>query len=88
VLIRDYSDVLTEEMPFLMVMRASQILDVSLTPGDKTSGFLTPIVGIEGGLHLDFDRKKQILFWVEGKDDDEENVRNICNIFLLSADAS
>jgi len=75
-------------MPFLMVMRASQILDVSLTPGDKTSGFLTPIVGIEGGLHLDFDRKKQILFWVEGKDDDEENVRNICNIFLLSADAS
>jgi low density lipoprotein-related protein 2 len=75
----------TEEVPFLMVMRASQIIDVSLTPGDKTSGFLTPIVGIEGGIHVDYDRKKQVLFWVEGKDDDEENVRDICNAFLLSA---
>lgn len=67
-----------------MVMRASQIIDVSLTPGDKTSGFLTPVVGIEGGIHIDYDRKKQVLFWVEGKDDDEENVRNIYNTFLLS----
>jgi low density lipoprotein-related protein 2 len=75
----------TEEVPFLMVMRASQIIDVTLTPGDKTSGFLTPVVGIEGGIHIDYDRKKQVLFWVEGKDDDEENVRNICNTFLLSA---
>lgn len=73
----------TEEVPFLMVMRASQIIDVSLTPGDKTSGFLTPVVGIEGGIHIDYDRKKQVLFWVEGKADDEENVRNICNTFLL-----
>jgi low density lipoprotein-related protein 2 len=74
----------TEEVPFLIVMRASQIIDVSLTPGDKTSGFLTPVVGIEGGIHIDYDRKKQVLFWVEGKDDDEENVRNIYNTFLLS----
>jgi low density lipoprotein-related protein 2 len=71
-----------------MVMRASQVIDVSLTPGDKTRGFLTPIVGIEGGLQLDYDRKKQLLFWVEGKDDDEENVSNICNTFLPIADAS
>jgi low density lipoprotein-related protein 2 len=75
----------TEEVPFLMVMRASQIIDLSLTPGDKTSGFLTPVVGIEGGIHVDYDRKKQVLFWVEGKDDDEENVRNICSTFILSA---
>ncbi|XP_023703710.1 low-density lipoprotein receptor-related protein 2 [Cryptotermes secundus] len=67
-----------EEVPFLMVMRASQIIDVSLTPGDKTSGFLTPVVGIEGGIHIDYDRKKQVLFWVEGKADDEEN----CTIYV------
>lgn len=87
-LIEVYFDVSTEEVPFLMVMRASQVIDVSLTPGDKTRGFLTPIVGIEGGIHLDFDRKKQILFWVEGKDDDDENVRSICNTFLPNADTS
>ena len=78
---------LTEETPFLMVMRASQVVDVSITPGDKTSGFLTPIVGIEGGIHLDFDRKKELLFWVEGKDDDEENVRKLLikfNILLIT----
>jgi hypothetical protein len=73
----------TEEVPFLMVMRASQIVDVSLTPGDKTSGFLTPVVGIDGGIHLDYDRKKQLLFWVEGKEDDDENVRPITICFHL-----
>lgn len=67
-----------EETAFLMVMRGSQIVDVPLAPGDKTSGgFLTAIVGIEGGLHLDFDRKTQTIFWVEGKEDDEEN----CTIY-------
>lgn len=66
-----------EESAFLMVMKGSQIVDVPLTPGDKTSGYLTAIVGIEGGLHLDYDRKTQTIFWVEGKEDDEEN----CTIF-------
>ncbi|KAL0271000.1 UNVERIFIED_CONTAM: hypothetical protein PYX00_008246 [Menopon gallinae] len=67
-----------EESSFLMVMKGSQIIDVSLTPGDKTSGFLTAIVGIEGGLHLDYDRKMQNIYWVEGKEDDEEN----CTIYV------
>jgi low density lipoprotein-related protein 2 len=68
-------------------MRASQVIDVSLTPGDKTSGFLTPVVGIEGGIHIDYDRKKQVLFWVEGKDDDEENVRNNHSTFTVRPDS-
>jgi low density lipoprotein-related protein 2 len=76
----------TEEVPYLIVMRTSQVIDVSLTPGDKTSGFLTPIVGIEGGIHIDYDRKKQVLFWVEGKDDEEENVRKIPSTFILEPD--
>lgn len=64
-----------------MVMKGSQIIDVSLTPGDKTGGFLTAIVGIEGGLHLDYDRKMQTIYWVEGKEDDEENVKE--NFYYL-----
>jgi low density lipoprotein-related protein 2 len=79
--------VLTEEAPYLIVIRASQVIDVSLTPGDKTSGFLTPVVGIEGGLHIDYDRKKQVLFWVEGKEDDEENVSYICSMFMIRLDS-
>lgn len=63
-----------EETSFLMVMRGSQIIDVSLTPGDKSGGFLTAIVGIENGLQVDFDRKTGTIFWIEGKEDDEENV--------------
>lgn len=57
-----------------MVMKASQIVDISLTPGDKTSGFLTPIVGIESGIQIDYDRKTELIYWVEGKEDDDENV--------------
>lgn len=64
----------TEEASFLVVMKGTQIVDVSLTPGDKTSGYLTPIVGIDNGIQIEFDRKTEMLFWVEGKEDDNENV--------------
>lgn len=63
-----------EEASFLVVMKGTQIVDVSLTPGDKTSGYLTPIVGIDNGIQIEFDRKTEMLFWVEGKEDDNENV--------------
>lgn len=58
-----------------MIMRASQIVDVSLTPNDKTTGFLTPIVGVENGVQIDYDRRNNIVFWLEGKSEgDTENV--------------
>lgn len=68
-------------------MRGSQIIDVSMIPGDKTSGSLTPIVGIEGGVHIDYDRKTQTMFWVEGKDDagkddDDKDDRENVSTFL------
>lgn len=69
-----------EEASFLVVMKGTQIIDVSLTPGDKMSGYLTPIVGIENGIQLEFDRKSETLFWVEGKEDDDENV----SFFILN----
>lgn len=63
-----------EDVQFLMVMRGSQIIDVPLNTGDKSSGYLTPIVGIDNGLQVDFDRKTGTVYWVEGKEDEEENV--------------
>lgn len=75
-----------EENPFLLVMRGSQIIDLSMIPGDKTSGSLTPIVGIDGGVLIDYDRKTQTMFWVEGKsddrkDDDDVDERENCTIW-------
>lgn len=66
-----------EESAFLMVMKGTQIIDVSLTPGDVTTGFLTAIVGIENGIQIDYDRKTDSIYWIEGKQDDDEN----CTIF-------
>ncbi|KAF5276464.1 hypothetical protein FQA39_LY06533 [Lamprigera yunnana] len=57
-----------EEQPFIMLMRGSQIIDLSLTSGDTASGFLTPIVGIEHGIQIDYDRRTSTIFWVEGVD--------------------
>jgi len=45
----------------------------------QVSGYLTPIVGIENGHQIEFDRKNEAIFWIEGKegkdagDDDEFN---------------
>lgn len=62
-----------EDVSFLIVMKGSQIIDVSLTPGDKTSGNLIPIVNIEGGTQIEYDRKTHRIFWIQGKEDDDEN---------------
>lgn len=66
--------VFTEEVSFLVLVKETQIIDVSLLPGDKTSGYMVAIVGIENGIQIDFDRKTETLFWVEGKEEDSENV--------------
>ena len=62
-----------------MVMRGSQIIDVSVTPTDKTTGFFTPIIGVENGLQIEYDRERQEIFWVQGKENDEEN----CTIYSI-----
>ncbi|KAK9680220.1 Low-density lipoprotein receptor domain class A [Popillia japonica] len=68
-----------EETSYLMVMRGSQIVDVSTRPGDKTTGFLTPIIGIDHGLQIDYDRKTTTVIWVEGKDNDSDN----CTVWTM-----
>lgn len=70
-----------DESPFLLVMRGYQIIDVSLTPGDKTTGHIVPIVGIEGGTQVDYDTETKSLYWVEGlKVNEEDESVNSVNV--------
>ncbi|CAB3367800.1 Hypothetical predicted protein [Cloeon dipterum] len=61
-----------EEKPFVLVMKGSQIVDMSLTPGEQVSGYLTPIVGVEKGIQIEFDRKSEAIFWIEAKETNDE----------------
>lgn len=65
---------LAEENALLLVIKGAQIVDVSLTPGDRTSGFLVPVVGINVGVQVEYDRKSEKLFWVESKEEESDNV--------------
>lgn len=66
-----------EESPYVMLMKGSQIIDLSLTPSDSSesgsSGRLTPVVEVGAGRELDFDRKGEALFWIETVENDEYN---------------
>lgn len=55
-----------EETPYLMVLRGSQIVDVSLTPKETKTGYITPIVGVEGGRFIEYDRRDRIIYWLQG----------------------
>lgn len=76
-----------DESPFLLVMRGYQIIDVSLTPGDRTTGHIVPIVGIEGGTQVDYDTETKSLYWVEGlkvnEEDESVNSVNVNTFFFL-----
>lgn len=72
------------ETPFLLVMRGNQIIDVSLKPGDKTTGNIVPIVSVEGGTQVDYDTETKSLYWVEGlKVDEEDETVNSVNVCLI-----
>lgn len=66
-----------EDTAYLMVMKGTQIIDVPLVNSDSRAGTMSPVVGIEGGTGLDFDRKGETLYWVQGKEEDDEN----CTIY-------
>ena len=67
-----------EENAYLMVLKGSQIVDIPLNGGNVRAGSLSPVVGIENGFGLDYDRKGEQLFWLQGKEDDDEN----CTIYV------
>ena len=61
-------------------MKGSQIVDVSLQPKIKSTGHISPVVGIEGGVMLDYDHTAGNLFWVQGTKEDEDNDINTGNV--------
>ena len=46
---------------------------MSLTPGDIKSGYITPVVGVEGGKFIDYDRREHMVYWLQTKDEESEN---------------
>lgn len=68
-----------EENSYLMLLKGNQIVDIPFNSGDARAGALMPVVGIDGGIVLDFDRKGEMLYWVQsrGGEQDDEN----CTIY-------
>ncbi|KAK0162271.1 hypothetical protein PV327_008621 [Microctonus hyperodae] len=62
-----------DESPYLMVLRGSQIVDVPFIPGNTKTGYITPVVGVEGGRFIDYDRRDRIIYWLQSEDGDNEN---------------
>lgn len=58
-----------------MVLRGTQIIDVSLD-GSGKAGLLAPVVGLQGGSQLDYDRQAHKIYWLQsviGESEDDEN---------------
>lgn len=54
---------------FLMVMKRTQLIDLSIDQNDtKSVNYFTPIVGIENGFDFDFDRRDDVVYWVKMKE--------------------
>lgn len=60
------------ETPYLMVMKGSQLVDLSLTATTNTrnNGFFTPLIGINNGYEFDFDKEKEIVYYLENSDNE------------------
>ncbi|GAB6028318.1 hypothetical protein CHUAL_002491 [Chamberlinius hualienensis] len=61
------------DAPLLMVMEGSYIVDMSIRPNDSSRGAISAVVGTEKGIDFDFDKKENIIYWVEVSLDDSEN---------------
>ena len=61
------------DTPYLMVMKTTQIVDLSLTPNEKSVGFFTPIIGIENGYDFDYDKQQGYTYYIQLREDDKEN---------------
>ena len=63
-----------KDNPYLMVVKKSQIVDISVTPEDESNrGHITPIVDLKYGKSLDYDEKEQKIYWVETAGEDDIN---------------
>lgn len=56
-----------------MVMKGTQVVDLSITPNEKSVGYFTPVIGVENGYDFDYDKQEGFIYWVQLKEDDKEN---------------
>ncbi|CAH2090680.1 unnamed protein product [Euphydryas editha] len=70
-----------EENPYLMVLKGSQIIDLA-TDGSGRASQLPPVVGIQGGVQLDYDRQGHMLYWLQSISGDSEDDEN-CTIYTM-----
>ncbi|XP_037869964.1 low-density lipoprotein receptor-related protein 2 isoform X2 [Bombyx mori] len=70
-----------EETAYLMVLKGTQVIDLS-TDGSGRAGQLSPVVGIQGGIQLDYDRQGHTLYWLQSISGDSEDDEN-CTIYTM-----
>ncbi|RVE42510.1 hypothetical protein evm_012839, partial [Chilo suppressalis] len=70
-----------EESAYLMVLKGSQIIDLS-PDGSGRAGQLASVVGIQGGVQLDYDRQGHMLYWLQSISGDSEDDEN-CTIYSM-----
>ena len=62
-----------KENPYLMVVKNSQIVDLSVMPEDESVGHITPIVDLKIGKSVDYDSSQQTIFWTELENEKDKN---------------
>ena len=62
-----------KDNPYLMVVKGTQIVDLSVMPEDDATGHLTPVVDLKVGKSVDYDTAKQKIYWVETDNEDDTN---------------
>ena len=62
-----------KDNPYLMVVKSTQIVDLSVMPEDAANGHLTPIVDLKIGKSVDYDTSKQTIYWTETEKDTDVN---------------
>lgn len=69
------TDCVQVDTPFLMVMKQTQLVDLSIRPQTTTAksmNHFTPIIGIDNGFDFDYDRREETVYWIKMKDSPSE----------------
>ena len=72
-LVETSGECVEKDNPYLMVIKGKQIVDVALSPEDKRSGYLTPIVDLKYGTSIDYDTTTHTVYWTEMEKEDDVN---------------
>lgn len=60
-----------EDSEYLMVLKSSRLLDLA-ADGSGRAGGQAPLVGVQGGVQVEFDRQGHALYWLQADGDAED----------------